>query len=102
MIPQIEQTLLFSATFPESVMDYAHKFCPSAHLIRLKRDELTVQGIKQMYMDVSSDSDKYGVLASLYGLMTNSSSIIFVKVITYSLSPVNLCLIQCRNVKLPT
>jgi ATP-dependent RNA helicase DDX19/DBP5 len=80
MIPRIDQILLFSATFPDTVMRYAQQFSPGANEIKLKRDELTVGGIKQMYMDCPSDEGKYDILASLYGLMTIGSSIIFVKV----------------------
>lgn len=80
MIPNIGQILLFSATFPDEVMRYAQQFSPGANEIKLKRDELTVGGIKQMYMDCPSDEGKYDILASLYGLMTIGSSIIFVKV----------------------
>lgn len=79
MLPRIQQILLFSATFPDGVMRYAAQFSPKANEIRLKRDELTVGGIKQMYMDCPSDEGKYETLAQLYGLMTIGSSIIFVK-----------------------
>ncbi|PBP25487.1 ATP-dependent RNA helicase DBP5 [Diplocarpon rosae] len=61
------------------VMRYAQQFSPGANEIKLKRDELTVGGIKQMYMDCPSDEGKYDILAMLYGLMTIGSSIIFVK-----------------------
>jgi ATP-dependent RNA helicase DDX19/DBP5 len=80
MLPKVDQILLFSATFPDGVMKYAQQFSPGANEIKLKRDELTVGGIKQMYMDCPSDEGKYDILASLYGLMTIGSSIIFVKV----------------------
>jgi ATP-dependent RNA helicase DDX19/DBP5 len=80
MLPRVDQILLFSATFPDDVMRYAQQFSPGANEIKLKRDELTVGGIKQMYMDCPSDEGKYDILASLYGLMTIGSSIIFVKV----------------------
>ena len=80
MLPKFDQILLFSATFPDGVMKYAQQFSPGANEIKLKRDELTVGGIKQMYMDCPSDEGKYDILASLYGLMTIGSSIIFVKV----------------------
>jgi ATP-dependent RNA helicase DDX19/DBP5 len=82
VLKNVEQILLFSATFPEGVMRYAQQFSPGANEIRLKRDELTVSGIKQMYMDCPSDEGKYETLAQLYGLMTIGSSIIFVKVST--------------------
>ncbi len=80
MLPQISQIMLFSATFPEDVFLYAKQFCPDANEIKLRRDELTIGGIKQMYMDCPSDDSKYDILAHLYGLMTNGASIIFVKV----------------------
>jgi ATP-dependent RNA helicase DDX19/DBP5 len=79
MIKNIGQILLFSATFPDDVVKYATQFCPQANEIKLKRDELTVGGISQMYMDCSNDEEKYSTLAHLYGLMTIGSSIIFVK-----------------------
>ena len=74
------QIVLFSATFPDKVVDYAQKFAPQANQITLRHDELTVEGIKQLYMDCASEQDKYEVLVKLYGLMTIGSSIIFVKV----------------------
>lgn len=72
--------MLFSATFPDAVIQYAQKFAPKANQITLKHEELTIEGIKQIYMDCDSDSHKYDVLVKLYGLMTIGSSIIFVKV----------------------
>ena len=80
MLPKQLQVVLFSATFPEKVVGFAHKFAPAANEITLKHEELTVEGIKQLYMDCASEQDKYEVLVKLYGLMTIGSSIIFVKV----------------------
>jgi ATP-dependent RNA helicase DDX19/DBP5 len=79
MLPHIQQILLFSATFPEHVTGYAAQFCPRANEIRLQKDQLTVKGIKQMFVDCPSGEGKYEILAQLYGLMTIGSSIIFVK-----------------------
>jgi ATP-dependent RNA helicase DDX19/DBP5 len=92
MMPKVQQILLFSATFPDQVMKYAQQFSPNANEIKLKRDELTVGGIKQMYMDCPSDDGKYEILAHLYGLMTIGASIIFVKV-WFSLPILNRLLI---------
>ena len=80
MLPKQIQVVLFSATFPDKVVDYAQKFSPNANQITLRHEELTVEGIKQLYMDCASEQDKYDVLVKLYGLMTIGSSIIFVKV----------------------
>ena len=80
MLPKEVQIVLFSATFPDAVVRYANKFAPGANQITLKHEELTVEGIKQLYLDCNSEQDKYDVLVRLYGLMTIGSSIIFVKV----------------------
>ncbi|KAI1091016.1 DEAD-domain-containing protein [Rostrohypoxylon terebratum] len=79
MLPKNIQILLFSATFPDKVMKYATIFAPNANMIKLRKQELTVKGISQMYMDCPGESDKYDILCKLYGLMNIGSSIIFVK-----------------------
>jgi len=40
--------LLFSATFPGNVVNYANQFSPDANQILLEQNQLTVAGIKQM------------------------------------------------------
>ena len=80
MLPRQIQIVLFSATFPDKVVGFAQKFAPQSNELRLKTEELTVEGIKQFYMDCPGVHAKYDVLVKLYGLMTIGSSIIFVKV----------------------
>ncbi|KAJ5644076.1 uncharacterized protein N7484_006583 [Penicillium longicatenatum] len=79
MLPKTIQVVLFSATFPAHVYRYAQKFAPEANEITLKHDELTVDGIKQLYMDCNNEEEKYTNLVQLYGLLTVGSSIIFVR-----------------------
>ncbi|KAI9835056.1 MAG: RNA helicase required for poly(A+) mRNA export [Sarea resinae] len=79
LLPKTAQIVLFSATFPDVVVQYAKKFAPNANQLTLKHEELTVEGIKQLYLDCNSENDKYDVLVKLYGLMTIGSSIIFVR-----------------------
>ncbi|KAK4104095.1 DEAD-domain-containing protein [Parathielavia hyrcaniae] len=79
LLPKTIQILLFSATFPDKVMNYARKFAPNSNEIKLRHQELTVKGISQMYMDCPTEADKYDVLCKLYGLMTIGSSVIFVR-----------------------
>ncbi|KAL2817274.1 P-loop containing nucleoside triphosphate hydrolase protein [Aspergillus cavernicola] len=79
LLPRDIQIVLFSATFPTHVHQYASKFAPQANELTLQHEELTVEGIKQLYLDCSSDDDKYRTLVQLYGLLTVGSSIIFVK-----------------------
>ncbi|GJN70947.1 ATP-dependent RNA helicase DBP5 [Purpureocillium lilacinum] len=79
MLPRDIQILLFSATFPDKVNNYASKFAPNAHTLKLQRSELTVKGISQMFIDCPDDNTRYEVLCKLYGLMTIGQSVIFVK-----------------------
>ncbi|PNY21680.1 ATP-dependent RNA helicase DBP5 [Tolypocladium capitatum] len=79
MLPREIQTLLFSATFPDKVNNYAGKFAPNAHTLKLQRGELTVKGISQMFIDCPDNNNRYEVLCKLYGLMTIGQSVIFVK-----------------------
>ena len=79
-MPKDIQVVLFSATFPEHVQNYANMFAPNANTITLRHEELTVEGIRQIYLDCDSPETKYDVLVKFYGLLTIGSSIIFVKV----------------------
>lgn len=77
MLPPSIQHILFSATFTDPVREFASKFAPAANEIKLKQEELSVDGIKQFYMDCADESAKYDVLVELYSLLTIGQSIIF-------------------------
>ncbi|KAI0701898.1 DEAD-domain-containing protein [Cerioporus squamosus] len=78
MLPKNQvQIILFSATFPDHVRNFASKFAPNANKIELKRNELSVDNIRQFYMDCKNEEHKYEVLVSLYQLLTIGQSIIF-------------------------
>lgn len=74
------QTILFSATFPDNVRNFANKFAPNANKIELQREELSVEGIRQFFMDCRDQEHKYDILVSLYQLLTVGQSIIFCEV----------------------
>jgi len=71
------QIILFSATFPDNVRTFANKFAPNANKIELQKTELSVDNIRQFYMDCKNEEHKYEVLVSLYSLLTIGQSIIF-------------------------
>ena len=52
----------------------------------LKTEELSVEGIKQFYMDCTSEQQKFEVLVQIYSLLTVGQSIIFVQVCSLSTS----------------
>lgn len=53
------QIILFSATFAESVRNFATRFAPQANEIRLKQEELSLDAIKQFFMG------QFAVISSL-------------------------------------
>ncbi|KIK10013.1 hypothetical protein K443DRAFT_136113 [Laccaria amethystina LaAM-08-1] len=71
------QIILFSATFPDHVRSFAANFAPNANKIELQKEELSVEGIRQFYMDCRNEDHKYDILVSLYSLLTIGQSIIF-------------------------
>ncbi|KAF8969172.1 P-loop containing nucleoside triphosphate hydrolase protein [Flammula alnicola] len=71
------QIILFSATFPDHVRAYASKIAPKANKIELQKEELSVDNIRQFYMDCKNEEHKYDILVSLYQLLTIGQSIIF-------------------------
>ncbi|KAF9485145.1 DEAD-domain-containing protein [Pholiota conissans] len=71
------QIILFSATFPDHVRAYAAKIAPNANKIELQKEELSVDNIRQFYMDCKNEEHKYDILVSLYQLLTIGQSIIF-------------------------
>ncbi|QSL64338.1 hypothetical protein MERGE_001638 [Pneumocystis wakefieldiae] len=78
-LPKTTQIVLFSATFPDDVIEFSSRFAPNANEIRLKIEELSLDGIKQFYMDCRDEQHKYDVLVELYTFLTIGQSIIFVR-----------------------
>jgi ATP-dependent RNA helicase DDX19/DBP5 len=97
MMPRTCQIVLFSATYAERVKEFAARFAPNANQISLKQEELSVEGIKQFFMDCKSEEDKFDILVALYGLLTIGQSIIFVKVnlVTFSIIYIILIIYIC-------
>lgn len=79
MVPKTCQIALFSATFSSSLWQFALRFTPNANQISLKTEELSVEGIKQFYMDCKNEEEKFEILSAIYGLLTIGQSIIFVR-----------------------
>ncbi|OCH93062.1 DEAD-domain-containing protein [Obba rivulosa] len=71
------QIVLFSATFPDHVRSFANNFAPKANKIELQKNEISVDNIRQFYLDCRSEEHKYEVLVSIYTVLTIGQSIIF-------------------------
>ncbi|TMS16898.1 ATP-dependent RNA helicase DDX19B [Larimichthys crocea] len=71
------QMLLFSATFEDSVWRFAEQVVSDPNIIRLKREEETLDTIKQFYVVCKGKEDKFTALCNLYGSLTIAQAMIF-------------------------
>jgi len=73
------QCMLFSATYDEDVMKFAQTVIPDPILIRLKREEQSLDTIKQFFVTCNSETEKYEALCNIYGTITIGQTMIFCK-----------------------
>ena len=68
---------LFSATMPKDILDISKKFMRDPVRILVKKDELTLEGIKQYYVEMDKESWKFETLCDLYESITIAQAIIY-------------------------
>lgn len=71
------QLMLFSATYDEAVMEFAEMIIPDPIIMRLKREEESLENINQYYVECHNDVDKYKALANLFGTISMGQAFIF-------------------------
>lgn len=71
------QMMLFSATYEEKVMKFAMKIITDPVTIRLKREEESLDNIKQYYVLCSTKDEKFEALSNIYGVLSIGQAIIF-------------------------
>merc|ERR1712050_506474 len=76
-LPPNVQVCLFSATMAPEILDLTNKFMRDAVRILVKKDELTLEGIKQFYVAIEQDKWKLDTLCDLYETFTISQTIIY-------------------------
>ncbi|XP_008019601.1 ATP-dependent RNA helicase DDX25 [Chlorocebus sabaeus] len=76
-LPSECQMLLFSATFEDSVWHFAERIIPDPNVIKLRKEELTLNNIRQYYVLCEHRKDKYQALCNIYGSITIGQAIIF-------------------------
>ncbi|PWY99285.1 putative TIF2-translation initiation factor eIF4A [Testicularia cyperi] len=77
LLPQDTQCVLLSATMPQEVLEVTKKFMREPVRILVKRDELTLEGIKQFYVAVEKEEWKLDTLCDLYETVTITQAVIF-------------------------
>jgi ATP-dependent RNA helicase len=76
-LPPEIQIVLVSATLPHEVLELTHKFMTDPILVLVKRDELTLEGIKQFFVPVEREEWKFDTLCDLYDSLTITQAILF-------------------------
>lgn len=77
MLPSSVQVGLFSATMPPEALEITQKFMNNPVQILVKRDELTLEGIKQFYISVEREEWKLETLCDLYDTLNITQAVIF-------------------------
>jgi translation initiation factor 4A len=76
-LPETVQCTIFSATMPLEVLDVTSKFMRDPVRILVKKDELTLEGIKQFYIAIEREDWKLETLCDLYATLTITQAIIY-------------------------
>ncbi|XP_073215344.1 eukaryotic initiation factor 4A-II isoform X8 [Lepidochelys kempii] len=71
------QVVLLSATMPMDVLEVTKKFMRDPIRILVKKEELTLEGIKQFYINVEREEWKLDTLCDLYETLTITQAVIF-------------------------
>ena len=75
-LPEERQTLLFSATMPQPILDLAETYQKDAEIVRVVKKELTVPKIEQYYYEVRQ-KNKPEVLARLLDMYDPKRALVF-------------------------
>jgi translation initiation factor 4A len=71
------QLALFSATLPDNILEITKKFMRNPVKICVKAESLTLEGIKQYFVAIEDDRQKYLTLKDLYQYISVSQCIIY-------------------------
>jgi len=71
------QVCLFSATMPDEVLEISTRFMRNPIRILVKREQVTLEGIKQFYVAVEREQWKFETLCDLYETLTITQAIIY-------------------------
>ena len=76
-LPPQTQVVVLSATLPYDILEMTTKFMTDPIRILVKRDELTLEGIKQFFVAVEKEDWKFDTLCDLYDTLTITQAVIF-------------------------
>ena len=70
------QILFFSATFEDNCFKFIRKFYDNAYIIELKKEELTLDNVKQLYKECKSPNEKVKFIEEYFPLNPGSQRVI--------------------------
>ena len=77
-LPYNTQNVVVSATLPNNILQMMTKFMAKDTIkILVKRDELTLEGIKQFFVMVEKEVNKFPTLCDIYDVLTITQAVIF-------------------------
>jgi len=76
-LPSEVQVCLFSATMPNEILKITKRFMRKPVKILVKKEQLTLDGIKQFYVAVEKEEWKLDTLCDLYETLTITQAIIY-------------------------
>lgn len=74
--------MFFSATYEPEVMNFAEIIVSNALVIKLLKEEESLDNIKQYYIKCKNVDEKYTAITNIYGVITIGQAIIFCHVRT--------------------
>jgi len=76
-LPKTSQLCLFSATMPEEILELTTKFMNDPQQVLVKKEQLTLEGIQQFFINVKHNDWKYDVITDLYDTINVGQCIIY-------------------------
>lgn len=76
-LPPTCQMMLFSATYNRSVIEFAQHIVKNPIVIKLLREQESLDNITQYYVRCRNQEEKYQAIQNIYGVITIGQAIIF-------------------------
>lgn len=76
-LPKDVQVILISATMPDDVLEVTKRFMRDPIRILVKKEQLTLEGIRQFFVDVGKEEWKLETLSDIWKTITISQAVIF-------------------------
>tara|TARA_B100000674_G_scaffold490893_1_gene507759 strand:- start:670 stop:1797 length:1128 start_codon:yes stop_codon:yes gene_type:complete len=77
MVSKDTQICLFSATLPDEILELTDKFMNEPERVLVKKEELTLEGIQQFFINIKYNDWKYDVIIDLYDTINVGQCIIY-------------------------